>query len=293
MTERIHLFALTWALVTLVGISLAPAEEQPIRWNQVSGADPEALSRSQRTRVERLLRSEFCYFGCSRPIARCLAERRPNRTARRLAGYVVRQVLAGRTDAEVREGIRQRGLSAHPVDRATIDLGQAACVGPAQAPVTVVEYSDFECPFCRVVAPILHGLQERMPQQVRLCFKHFPVRGHDRALPAAIASAAAGRQGRFWPMHSALYRLAPRLEDDQLERAARQAAVPNLNRWRQDLRDGTLRQQVEADKLEGLRNGVRGTPAIFINGKEYLGTKNEVELRDRIEEELDIVRGQA
>lgn len=282
------------ALVFAVGFPRhAPAEDRPIRWNQVLGADTSRLNAQQRTQAASLMRSEFCYFGCSRTIARCLEASSPNRTARRLAGYVVRQVLAGRSNEQIHEGIQQRGLSAHPLETASIDLSNAQCIGPADAPVTVVEYADFECPMCRVISPVLHRVVNGMQPNVRMCFKHFPVRGHDRAVPASAAAVAAARQNRFWQIHEILYSIAPRLSDENLVDAARRAGVPNIEQWQTDRQDQAVIQQVAGDKAEGMRNGVRGTPTIFVNGKEYLGRKDEAEIRDRLEEELDIVRGQA
>jgi protein-disulfide isomerase len=257
------------------------------------GADTSQLNREQRQRAAEIMRREYCYLGCSRTIARCLEASQPRRTARRLAGYVVRQVLAGRPNEQISLGIQRRALSAQPLETVTIDLSQAQCIGPSNASVTVVEYADFECPFCRVISPILHRLVNQMNPNVRLCFKHFPVRGHSHAIPTALASLAASRQGMFWQMHDALYASAPRLEEAHIVAAARQAGIQDMQRWGRDRGD---RQSfipiIEADKLEGLRNGVRGTPTIFVNGKEYLGRKDEAELRDRFEEELDIVRGQ-
>lgn len=283
------------AAVLLVALGTpgdAPAEARPIRWDQVIGAETGRLTAAQRERVAGLLRRESCYFGCSRTIARCLEANPPSRTARRLAGYVIRQVVEGRTDQEIHEGIQQRAQSAHPLQTATIDLTAAQCAGPADAPVTLVEYADFECPFCRQISPVLHRFVRQFAPNARVCFKNFPVRGHDRAIPAALAVLAAARQGRFWPMHDALYASAPRLDDEHILAAARRARVPDLDRFNRDRGDPAVRAQVEADKAEGLRNGVSGTPAIFFNGKEYLGQKNEQELRDRFEEELDLVRGQ-
>ncbi len=281
-------------LVAALGLPRhAPAEAAAIRWDRVVGATPSRMSAAQRERATTILRREFCYYGCSRTIARCLEQDPPSRTAQRLAGYVVRQVLEDRTDDEIREGIQQRGLSAHPLQLATIDLAGAACLGPESAPVTIVEYADFECPFCRVVSPILHRLVDQMRGSVRVCYEHFPVRGHSRALATSMAALAAGRQGRFWQMHDELYRSAPRLSEADIVACARRAGVPDMDRWQRDREDAAFRSLIEADKLEGLRNGVRGTPTIFINRKEYLGRKNEAELRDRIEEELDLLQGRS
>lgn len=286
------LLAVPLLLATAVGLPRhAPAEARSVRWDRIIGADPSRMSDEQRARAAKILHREFCYFGCSRSIARCLEKSPPSRTAQRLGGYVVRQVLQDRSDDYISDGIRQRGLSAHPLELAKIDLSQAQCLGPAKAPVTVVEYADFECPFCRVISPILHKLVDDMRPNVRLCFKHFPVRGHKHALPTSLAALAAHRQGRFWQMHDALYATAPRFSEESIRASARKAKVPDMARWERDRQDSAFKTLIKTDKLEGLRNGVRGTPTIFVNRKEYLGRKDERELRDRFEEELDLVKG--
>jgi len=291
MKRAEHLLTTVLLVGTLCYPGHAPAETQTIRWDRVMGAEPSRLDEAQTGRVATLLRREYCYFGCSRSIARCLDAAEPSHTARRLAGYVVRQVLEGRSDEEIREGIGHRGLSAHPLDFAAIDLDGTQCFGPQNAEVTVVEYADFECPFCRVISPILHRLGDQMGSDVRVCFKQFPVRGHRRALPTAFAALAAARQGEFWAMHDALYASAPRLSEADILRCAESAGISDMDRWRRDRRDQVFRSEIEEDKLEGIRNGVRGTPTLFINQKRYLGRMSEVELRDRLEEELDLLRG--
>ncbi|MBB3727167.1 Na+/H+ antiporter NhaA [Nonomuraea dietziae] len=137
--------------------------------------------------------------------------------------------------------------------------------GPEDAAVTLVEYGDFECPYCGRLYEILERLRERRPD-VRMVFRHFPLREmHPRSLPAALAAEAAGEAGRFWEMHDMLYRNQDRLGDAELERYAADLGV---RPWTG--RDEHLRR-IEEDESSGLDSGVRGTPTLFVNGARYTG----------------------
>ncbi|MEU4327380.1 Na+/H+ antiporter NhaA [Nonomuraea dietziae] len=137
--------------------------------------------------------------------------------------------------------------------------------GPEDAAVTLVEYGDFECPYCGRLYEILERLRERRPD-VRMVFRHFPLREmHPRSLPAALAAEAAGEAGRFWEMHDVLYRNQDRLGDAELERYAADLGV---RPWTG--RDEHLRR-IEEDESSGLDSGVRGTPTLFVNGARYTG----------------------
>jgi protein-disulfide isomerase len=125
---------------------------------------------------------------------------------------------------------------------------------------------------------------------VSLVFKHYPVSNHPRAMPTARASWAAHQQGRFWALHDQFYRVAPKLSDADIDRAG-QAAGLDLTAWNAARRLGRADQVIAADKAEGLRAGVQGTPTFFVNGKQYHGRKDYVELKDRLEEELMLLRG--
>ncbi|MEU4545098.1 Na+/H+ antiporter NhaA [Nonomuraea dietziae] len=137
--------------------------------------------------------------------------------------------------------------------------------GPEDAAVTLVEYGDFECPYCGRLYGILERLRERRPD-VRMVFRHFPLREmHPRSLPAALAAEAAGEAGRFWEMHDVLYRNQDRLGDAELERYAADLGVPPWTGREEHLR------RIEEDESSGLDSGVRGTPTLFVNGARYTG----------------------
>lgn len=144
--------------------------------------------------------------------------------------------------------------------------------GPADAPVTLVKYGDFECPYCAAAYVIVKQVQEIMGDQLRFVFRHFPLTQiHPHAEPAAEASEAAGAQGQFWEMHDVLYENQPMLDSVHLARFADELGL-DVNRFVRELKDGTYRERVRRDFLGGVRSGVNGTPSFFINGVRYDGS---------------------
>jgi protein-disulfide isomerase len=144
--------------------------------------------------------------------------------------------------------------------------------GPADATVSLVEYGDFECPYCAAAHVIIKKVQEIMNDQLRFVFRHFPLTQiHPHAEPAAEASEAAGAQGQFWEMHDLLYENQPRLDTPHLIAYAEELDL-NLPQFVRELEDGIYRERVREDFLSGVRSGVNGTPAFFINGVRYDGS---------------------
>ena len=207
-------------------------------------------------------------------------------TARRLAGFLARRVVAGDTDAQIAEGVANRRRSAHPARPAEIDLFEAHCRGPEDAAVTVVEFGDYQCPYCRNAEAFVERIVDARSDKLRFCFKQFPVRSHERAVFAGLAALAAAAQDKFWEMHRALF-AASDLSDSGLEAVARSVAL-DLERFRAAVADESLVEEIEADKLEGQELGVDRTPTFFVNGKRYYGPLTEVELADRIDEEFEV-----
>lgn len=143
--------------------------------------------------------------------------------------------------------------------------------GPATAPVTLVEYGDFECPSCRKAWPMVKTLQQRLGDKLRFVFRNFPLtKLHPNAERAAEAAEAASAQGAFWQMHDRLFERQFALEDDNLLEYATDLGL-DADRVRDSLQAGTYRARVKADVLSGLESGVNGTPTFFINGERYDG----------------------
>jgi protein-disulfide isomerase len=139
--------------------------------------------------------------------------------------------------------------------------------GPQDAPVTLVEYGDFECPYCGQAYPIVKRVQKALGGQLRFIFRNFPLREiHPHAVQAALSAEAAGAQGRFWEMHDMLFKHQSALGDGHLMRYAEQLDL-DVARFDREVHDGTYSNRVQSDFKSGVRSGVNGTPTFFINGE--------------------------
>jgi protein-disulfide isomerase len=143
--------------------------------------------------------------------------------------------------------------------------------GPADAPVTIVEYGDYECPFCRGAFRDVHNLLDRYPDDVRFVFRDFPIpQLHPHAQQAAEAAEAAGAQGKFWEMYEMLLQPYSHLDTDSLVSYAEVIGL-NIAQFRRELTDHTYAAGIERDISEGLRNGVNQTPKFYVNGERIDG----------------------
>ncbi|HEY5599176.1 MAG TPA: DsbA family protein [Candidatus Manganitrophaceae bacterium] len=156
-------------------------------------------------------------------------------------------------------------------------------IGPADALVTIEEFSDFQCPFCARSVQTLKQVLNEFPGQVRLIFRHFPVaESHPDAPLVHMATLAAGRQGRFWEMHDVVFENQKRVRGEDLLGYARDLGL-NMDAFRASFQDGALISRIQADFDEGVRRTVRATPTFFINGRKVEGAipfplfKKEVE----------------
>ena len=144
--------------------------------------------------------------------------------------------------------------------------------GPAGAPVTLVEYGDFECPYCGQAYPIVKAIQERMGDRLRFVFRNFPIsESHPHAEHAAETAEAAGAQGAFWEMHDMLYEHQAALSDRDLISYAADLGLDEA-RVARELGQGTFAAKVRGDFRGGVRSGVNGTPTFFIDGVRYDGS---------------------
>jgi Na+:H+ antiporter, NhaA family len=172
-----------------------------------------------------------------------------------------------------------------------VDPARDRVRGAAQAPVTLVEYGDFQCPYCGEAYPVVQELQQRFGEQLRFVFRHMPLPDlHPRSPFAAEAAEAAGAQGRFWEMHDRLFEHQLELNDAELRRHGEAIGIDDPERFDAELRARVHAARVEEDFRSGARSGVPSTPRFFINGLIHLGSASYAELAEAIDVELQVAR---
>lgn len=144
-------------------------------------------------------------------------------------------------------------------------------LGNPSAVIELVEYGDYECPYCGRAYPIVKDIKEQLGSGLKFVFRNFPLtKIHPHAFPAAVATEAAGLQGKFWEMHDLVFENQKTLNDEHITQFAGQLGL-DLERFQSDLKQEALKDKVEHDFESGLRSGVNRTPTFFINGTKYEG----------------------
>ena len=178
----------------------------------------------------------------------------------------------------------RRGPDPNRVYKLTTDGSPA--LGPESAKVTIVEFSDFQCPFCSRVYPTLLRLRQEYGDDVRVVFKHMPLGFHAKAPAAHAAAEAAKLQGKFWPMHDKLFEGQRLLSEAQYEVWARDIGL-DVDQFKQDATSKSVKARVDADTAEAQRLGVTGTPAFFINGRFLSGAQPYERFKQMVDRALD------
>jgi protein-disulfide isomerase len=178
----------------------------------------------------------------------------------------------------------RRGLD--PDSVVVVPVGNSPARGPADALVTIVEFGDYECPFCARGNAVIERMRERYGDKLRVVHKQNPLAFHSHAFLAARASAAAGAQGKFWQYHDALYATGARFDEKVLEGIAKKIGL-DMKRFRKELQSNTYDAAIDDDlALAGLL-GVTGTPAYFVNGRPVEGALPDLHFRLIVEEEIE------
>ena len=156
--------------------------------------------------------------------------------------------------------------------------------GPDTAPVTLVEYADYECPYSRLAYHVIKGLQRELGDQLRFVYRNFPLRDiHPHAQHAAETAEAAASQGTFWEMHDFLFEHQHALDDEHLRQYAAALGL-DADRFNQDMAQHRYAGQIEGELLGGVQSSVRGTPTLFINGVRFEGSPDIKSLLSAIRE---------
>jgi len=207
------------------------------------------------------------------PIAQCVTEKRACKKCLPAAKFIVLGIRRGFPKSKLEDAYKAR----FDADRLkTIPTEGSPSTGPAGAPVTMVEFADFECPHCGMVAPVLDKVVAQYSSQVRFFYKFMPLPSHEHAEPAAFAAFAAMKQGKFWEMHHKLYQNQLKLEMGDLENYATEMGL-ELGRFRVDMRSNEAREKISADKKAADDLKVQATPTVYINGREHQGPQDYYE----------------
>ena len=199
------------------------------------------------------------------PVAQCVLEKRACTGCLAVAEAIAKAVREGLSPDQVDQIYKER-FDANGVK--SIPLDGSPSRGPDNAPVTIVEFADFECPYCQRVAPVIDEVYEAHKESVRVVYKFMPLPMHPRGEPSARAAIAASDQGKFWEMDRVLFAAAGKLEDTDLDGYAKALGL-DMARFHADEAAPATKAQIDADRKVADDLGVKGTPTIYINGREY------------------------
>ena len=252
--------------------------------------DLSGLSGATKPAALKTLREQDCNCGCNLKIAECRVKDPNCGYSKALANAVAKEFKAGKTAEEVYAALRELQKQG-PVkpklleDPVKLSVKDAPFYGPETARITIVEFSDFQCPYCAIAAPKALAIAAQYPKDVKVVFKQFPLDFHSNAYAAAEASLAAHAQGKFWPLHDRMFANFRQLTRENILRWAEESGI-EMGAFKADLASGKYRAQIDREVKEGSGSGVMGTPTFFINGKRYNGPLEPDVLKPILDAEL-------
>jgi hypothetical protein len=249
----------------------APALAQgPDAAELLPGIPVDLLTPPQRAVLLAVAREEFCYCGCPHTLSQCLVTHKECKHAPRMAKLAGRMAAAGMQQGEILRLLSEYYGSFEKGRRARLDITSFGPPrGAEKAPVALVEFSDFTCPYCQLLKPVLDDLVKDSAGRVRLYYKPFPILGHARAQEAALAAEWARDAGIFWKMYDGLFAHPHELGDEDLaERAEEAGGDPTSLRAAITAQQGKAR--ITSSQSEARAAGLSGTPTLFFNGRRYV-----------------------
>jgi protein-disulfide isomerase len=255
---------------------------------QLPAVDFSNLTKAQKVIALEVLRSESCACGCDMKLAECRVGDPKCNVSRRLSEFVVKEAGSGKSVAAIKESLKKFAsapemlMEDKPV---TISTSGDPVRGPAEAKVTIVEFSDFQCPFCAKAVAETQQVLAKYPKGVKLIFKQYPLDSHSEAELAAEAALAAQAQGKFWEMHDKMYANFRTINRARIFVWATQIGL-DTNKLKADLDSHKYAQRVAMEEKQGDDAGVEGTPTFFINGKRLNAGFDVQTVTPLIEQEL-------
>jgi protein-disulfide isomerase len=254
---------------------------------ELPGVDWHGISGTRKDTALKFLRVEQCTCGCSMKLAECRMKDPGCSYSRKETSIAMKGFAEGKNADAVRADVKKEAGTPPPVleDPVTISIAGDPVKGPETAKVTIVEFSDFQCPFCSEAVAQANAVVKNFPKDVKLVFKQFPLNFHAQAEFAAEAALAAQAQGKFWEMHDRLYAGFPDLARATVLRYAKDIGL-DMNRFVSDVDTHKFKARVALEEQQGENAGVGGTPTFFIDGKKYNGLFDLATVTPLIKKEL-------
>ncbi len=278
-------------LCFLMALTLVAQTPSPDAWKTsetLGDVDLSGLTAVQKKAVLKVLREEDCTCQCGMKAAECILKDTNCGYSRGLAKIAIQGVKDGKSLVEISK-LMDASPKAHrpkileaPV---TIPVAGSPVRGPADARITLVEFSDFECPFCSAAVKQVDTVMAAYPKDVKLIYKQFPLSMHPHAQLAAEASLAAREQGKFWEMYEVMFKNYRSLSRENIMLWAKQLGL-NMNKFTTELDSHKYKAEVKKDIEDGETANVYGTPAFYINGKQYNGEVSVAALKPILAAEL-------
>ena len=171
------------------------------------------------------------------------------------------------------------------VDTTILIRADSHAIGSAQAKVTVVEFSDFQCPACKAAEPTVEEILNKYQDKIKFVYREFPLPSHEFGLIAAQAAEVAGLQNKFWEYHDKLFEKSPDLSRDNLFSLAKDLGL-DMDKFTKDLDSDTVKQKVQDDIADGNKAGVSATPTFYINGTQFTGVLSLPDFQREIDSRL-------
>jgi protein-disulfide isomerase len=279
------------AACTVLGAALLLGQPDWKAVLNLPGVDFSGMSPLKSGALRRLLRNHDCTCGCGMKVAECRIKDPGCSWSKGVAAAMGDALRAGKNENETIEAAKASKWGQGPQrpklleDPVTIPIAGSPVRGTAGAALTLVEFSDFQCPYCSIAVAKLDAVLKAYAGRIKLVFKQFPLETHSQAAFAATAAIAAHQQGKFWPMHDALFAHRRELSRPSVLALAGSAGL-DMKRFEADLDSPETNKAVARDVEDGDRAGVEGTPSVFINGRKYNGALDLPAIRKVIDEEL-------
>lgn len=272
-------------------LTLVAQAPSPDAWKTsetLGNIDISDLTPVQKKAVLKLVREQDCSCQCGMKTAECIMKDPNCSYSRALAKIAIQGVKDGKTLIEISKLMDASPKAHRPKlleDPISIPVAGAPVRGPADAKITLVEFSDFECPYCSAAVKQVDVIMAAYPKDVKLIYKQFPLSMHPHAEMAAEASLAAREQGKFWEMYEILFKNFRQLSHEHVLAMAKEIGL-DVDKFKADLDSGKFKKEVEKDMADGEAANVYGTPAFYINGRQYNGEVSLAALKPILTAEL-------